>query len=173
MASAKGVASWQQRPGPRSRHQGQAQAGQLQASPRALAAQSDPTGTQRLAWCPPGCLRWPLRLASRTSLHGCLSAQPARGRRPTGAPGTRQDLGKRGRQTVAEIQRCAAGSGARAGIPRRRQLQSPWGQTLPRALLPDTQSKRNQKSRFLFCQKLLEHSMGQQNPRYIWPLCTQ
>lgn len=51
VAPAKGVASWWQRPGPRSREQSQDQAGQLRASPWAPAARSDPTGTQQLAWC--------------------------------------------------------------------------------------------------------------------------
>lgn len=48
---ANGVASWLQRPGPRSRHQGQTQAGQLQTSPRAPPAQPDHKGSQQLAWC--------------------------------------------------------------------------------------------------------------------------
>lgn len=173
VAPAKGVASWQQRPGPRSRRQGQAQAGQLRASPWAPAAQSDPTGTQRLAWCPP----WLPGVAPTACQQDCSPQLPASsgpsactqkafrgGPRDQEGPGKTRDADYSGDPKVCRgvrsLEQVSRGEGSH---------KAPGAKCCHAALLPDTQFKRNQKSRFLFCQKLLENSMGQQNPSYIWP----
>lgn len=100
VAPANSVASWQQRPSQRSRYQDQAQAGQLQASPRAPTAECDPEGARS----------WPGATASLPARHFSTSAHLLRPQ-PAHRRSSRDQAGssKQGKQAAVRDPRARSG----------------------------------------------------------------
>lgn len=169
VAPASRSASWLQRPGPRSRHQGQAQAGQLQASLRSAVAQSNPKGSQQMAWCH--------HLAIRGGLCGLPTGLLSTGLPPSCPPdgtwnashrGPRDQAGLSKKKEAVHGQGCNGGQWGqekpREGSPRKGRLQSPLGQTLPHSSAARSSSLKDTQSLDVYAVKTIGTQYGVTKP---------